>query len=971
MSITIGNTNYEGRLQSINDKFTINGSDSNQSTLIQLTATRNDNSMKEAYIEFDNYIKLGSSNNNFVITSNENVLLRLIANTIVFDQDINISKNIIIGTSTEISDTFANFKNEFHITLNNCNFLITNNNYDVVNISSNNVSIQNEIIKLKASSNITIDSILYIHSNVHVDNIEPFTPNGKVIIKNLLLTDAQITDGLFKNQITIEQHKIPDINIEENVSFGITRDKTSFNFIELGNYISSDSDLSNILTVFDFNAHLGIGLQTNLLAPLHIATTYNNKSLFIKGVGDLSIINIDNYSRIGIGTNENHGQLHIHRGDDLTEQNIRKDPLLFLNIDYNEASNNTIQNLGIHSLLEFTSNNIYAGIEHINPDANSAESADIAITFYMDFVDNDNIKYNYNSSTYIGRIGESLLSGNRPIDLTANYINGLNYSNLTTNLDASIITNGSNITLSNAIYFGEIGIASVFHNKMLPTDGIMIDNTFFNITIYSTIYSNVITNIDYIDTTPILIPAPYFTLFTSNLKELFKINEIGHVSIGYDLSNINDFNNELNVYGTTYTENLIVSNILHDINMNSFSISNLHQIYFNDDFRIAADGIYINGINALGNEVAKITTADISNISSTYLKYNDRYTMILNSFYVSRKITTYDDYNMIYPDATMIVGTHNEDGLIVINNTNTNVNSTISIISSNYSNPILKFNNNTKVSSILIDNDNTFKLKGTYDSNVYLKYQIDLNILIIGASHMITILDNDNNNPINNKILIGCPHRTYSTNSIHTTAYHIDHLTETKNLPYNINIFGDVMIRNHISDNMLSTYYHEDSGMSYISLFGDASSNILDRKYKLTVNGNISCTTGGIENADALYVTGPSTLNGTLVVIQKIYAIGGVSSLSDRNVKNELQIITNSLEKINKLTGYIYKRKDTGNMETGLIAQDVEKVLPEVINKTKDNLLSIDYGNMMGLVVEAIKSLEKRLNKLESNLLHY
>jgi len=102
--------------------------------------------------------------------------------------------------------------------------------------------------------------------------------------------------------------------------------------------------------------------------------------------------------------------------------------------------------------------------------------------------------------------------------------------------------------------------------------------------------------------------------------------------------------------------------------------------------------------------------------------------------------------------------------------------------------------------------------------------------------------------------------------------------------------------------------------------------------------------------------------------MEKIYAISGISSLSDRNVKDELQIITNSLEKINKLTGYIYKRTDTGKKETGLIAQDVEKVLPEVINITKDNKLSIDYGNMMGLVVEAIKSLEKRLNILEDIL---
>ena len=75
-----------------------------------------------------------------------------------------------------------------------------------------------------------------------------------------------------------------------------------------------------------------------------------------------------------------------------------------------------------------------------------------------------------------------------------------------------------------------------------------------------------------------------------------------------------------------------------------------------------------------------------------------------------------------------------------------------------------------------------------------------------------------------------------------------------------------------------------------------------------------------------------------------------------------------SLPGISELTGYTYLRKDTGKIETGLIAQDVEKVLPEVINKTKNGELTIDYGNMNGLIVEALKALLKRIEKIENHI---
>ena len=77
--------------------------------------------------------------------------------------------------------------------------------------------------------------------------------------------------------------------------------------------------------------------------------------------------------------------------------------------------------------------------------------------------------------------------------------------------------------------------------------------------------------------------------------------------------------------------------------------------------------------------------------------------------------------------------------------------------------------------------------------------------------------------------------------------------------------------------------------------------------------------------------------------------------------------INNSIDKISKINGYTYIRKDTGKIETGLVAQEVIKILPEVVNlDNSTNYYNISYGNMNGLLVEGIKELNERLSRIEN-----
>ena len=99
---------------------------------------------------------------------------------------------------------------------------------------------------------------------------------------------------------------------------------------------------------------------------------------------------------------------------------------------------------------------------------------------------------------------------------------------------------------------------------------------------------------------------------------------------------------------------------------------------------------------------------------------------------------------------------------------------------------------------------------------------------------------------------------------------------------------------------------------------------------------------------------------------------------SDRRLKENISNIPNALDKVNQLNGvtfdwteaymkqhggedgYFFKKNDTG-----LIAQDVEQVLPEIVRSNKDGYLGVQYDKVVGLLVEAIKELKHEIEFLK------
>jgi len=96
--------------------------------------------------------------------------------------------------------------------------------------------------------------------------------------------------------------------------------------------------------------------------------------------------------------------------------------------------------------------------------------------------------------------------------------------------------------------------------------------------------------------------------------------------------------------------------------------------------------------------------------------------------------------------------------------------------------------------------------------------------------------------------------------------------------------------------------------------------------------------------------------------------VGNVTAYSDIRLKTDIEVIENAGEKLATLRGVNFTRKSDGSRGTGLIAQEVQEVLPEAVLEASDGTLSLAYGNMVGLLVEAIKELQAEVKELRAQV---
>lgn len=93
-----------------------------------------------------------------------------------------------------------------------------------------------------------------------------------------------------------------------------------------------------------------------------------------------------------------------------------------------------------------------------------------------------------------------------------------------------------------------------------------------------------------------------------------------------------------------------------------------------------------------------------------------------------------------------------------------------------------------------------------------------------------------------------------------------------------------------------------------------------------------------------------------------------LTTLSDRSQKTNIKVIENPIEITKELEGVTFDWIHTNQPSMGVIAQDVEKILPELVETGEDGLKRVNYSGMIGLLIETIKEQQVRIEELERKI---
>ena len=146
------------------------------------------------------------------------------------------------------------------------------------------------------------------------------------------------------------------------------------------------------------------------------------------------------------------------------------------------------------------------------------------------------------------------------------------------------------------------------------------------------------------------------------------------------------------------------------------------------------------------------------------------------------------------------------------------------------------------------------------------------------------------------------------------------------------------------------------SGLTY-------DGNVLELTGTLSTQGNLGVNTSGSSPSHGITLPDSSTTTG------QVKANGFVTYSSIR-FKKDVQKLDNAMDIINQLEGVSYKWKDTGKQDYGFIAEEVGRVLPDIVEwyDGEEYATSMDYMKIISFLVEAVKYQHHKLNKLSEKL---
>jgi len=197
---------------------------------------------------------------------------------------------------------------------------------------------------------------------------------------------------------------------------------------------------------------------------------------------------------------------------------------------------------------------------------------------------------------------------------------------------------------------------------------------------------------------------------------------------------------------------------------------------------------------------------------------------------------------------------------------------------------------------------------------------------------------------------------------------------------------GDVVLDNFQNGTTTQKYFQAknsfQSGITDGSIFGGMSF----RNAKLSTNPGITGYirgfangTNGNMNLEIITGTAGSLTQKVLIKDAGVDITGDLgvtgtasaanfNTTSDATLKTNVETLTGSLDAVKSLRGVSFDWLENGNSEIGVIAQEVEAVLPDVVSTNDEGIKSVKYGNMVALLIEAMKEQQAQIDELKAKL---
>jgi len=151
-----------------------------------------------------------------------------------------------------------------------------------------------------------------------------------------------------------------------------------------------------------------------------------------------------------------------------------------------------------------------------------------------------------------------------------------------------------------------------------------------------------------------------------------------------------------------------------------------------------------------------------------------------------------------------------------------------------------------------------------------------------------------------------------------------------------------------------TTFHMDNTGL-------DIGHNSASRSLNLKTGGLDRLTIAGGGNV-GIGTTSPSE---KLEVSGNILASGDITAFSDANLKENVETVFDALDKVKGMRGVTFNKIGEEKRSVGVIAQELLEVLPEAVHKSGEHY-SVAYGNIVGVLIEAMKEQQKQIEKLKS-----